>query len=212
MSCSSGTVNRRRTLTETDRFDRRAVFANEDVVAKGPPDPVLRFAEEPRNVGRAEVHDIRVSTGVARRHCGQRRVNLSAQSLDAGRGDDCVIECVDGLDFDAQGLIDGAVATLSRTREEVGPQSQGQPVTLQHQTDPSDVVLPAQILTGVREPDIPPGSNGVTQSGDHLLNIGQIIGRSGFPDLEGEDPGDDHAMLGGPDCEHLRLLLSSRIP
>jgi hypothetical protein len=52
----------------------------------------------------------------------------------------------------------------------------------------------------------------VTQSGDHLLDLAQVIGRSGFPDLEGEDPGDDHPVLGSPDRKLLGPLFGGLIP
>ena len=111
----------------------------------------------------------------------------------------------------AQRHIDRVVSALSRAFKEVRAHPQGETVPLEHEAEPADVLLPGEVLAGIRHPDIATSDDRVAQSGDDLLDLGQIIGRGSFPDLEGEDPGDDHAVLGRPDCEHLRLLLGSVI-
>ena len=112
----------------------------------------------------------------------------------------------------AQRHIDRVVSALSRAFKEVRAHPQGETVPLEHEAEPADVLLPGEVLAGVGNPDISTGGDGVAQSGDDLLDLGQIIGRGGFPDLEGEDPADDRAVLRSPDRKHLRLLLGSRIP
>jgi hypothetical protein len=48
----------------------------------------------------------------------------------------------------------------------------------------------------------------VTQSGDHLLDLGKIVGRGGFPDPECEDAADDHPVLSSSNRKHLGPLFS----
>ena len=123
-----------------------------------------------------------------------------------------MVESIDDPDLMAQRHVDRVVSAVGRAFKEVRAHPQGETVPLEYKAEPANVLLPAKVLAGVGNPDITTGGNGVAQSGDHLLNLGQIIGRSGLPDLEGEDPGDDHAVLGRPEREHLRLLLGGRIP
>jgi hypothetical protein len=52
----------------------------------------------------------------------------------------------------------------------------------------------------------------LTQSGNNLLDVGQVIGCGSFANLKGEDPGDDRPVFGSPDHEHFRLLLGCGIP
>jgi hypothetical protein len=85
-------------------------------------------------------------------------------------------------------------------------------MTLQNHAEPARVFFPDQVLAGVGHPNVSAGGDGVAQSRHHLLDLSQIIGRGGFPDLECEDSGDDHAVFGGPDREHLRVLLCRGIP
>ena len=163
-----------RTLAQADRFDRRAVSANEDVVPQRPPDPVLRFAEQLRDVGCPEVGQVRFGTAGRRRRTGvgQRGVNLGAQRLDAGGSDDGVIESIDGPDLMAQRHIDRVVSALSRAFKEVRAHPQGETVPLEHEAEPADVLLPGEVLAGVGNPDITTGGDGVAQSGDDLLDLG----------------------------------------
>jgi hypothetical protein len=74
------------------------------------------------------------------------------------------------------------------------------------------MLFPNQVLTGIGHPNVSTGGDGVAESGDDLLDLGQIIGCGGFPDLKGEDPGDDRPVFGSPDREHFRLLLGGGIP
>ena len=69
-------------------------------------------------------------------------------------------------------------------------------MALQHQAQPAQVLLAAQIRQRERHPEVGPGGDRPAQRGDDGLDVGEIIVAGRFARLEAVGLGDHRALLG----------------
>lgn len=108
-----------------------------------------------------------------------------------------VVKLINSLDLSAQGEIGFVHAAGDGAGPKTSTRQHVEPMALQHQAEPTGMLLSAEILHRKRNPHVRLSADGPTYRYYDDINLGEVIVRAGLARIEGMDFGDHRTVLRG---------------